>query len=87
MVTENAALQRKGMEIFHVFANSRWAILPPLFLAGGGIWAFPSGFPKPFWQCTVAAQQRLRAFLSGYWQKRGNFHPFPLKGGVAVNIS
>jgi hypothetical protein len=26
-------LQRKGMEICHIFANSRWAILPTLQLA------------------------------------------------------
>jgi hypothetical protein len=32
-VNRNAALQRKGMEIFQDFANSRWAILPPLLLA------------------------------------------------------
>jgi hypothetical protein len=32
-VNRNAALQRKGMEICHIFANSCWTILPPLLLA------------------------------------------------------
>jgi hypothetical protein len=56
-----------------------------------GIFAFLSGFFKPlriafFKHFLAAVQQPLRAFPSGYWLKRGNFHPFSLKGGVSVNI-
>jgi hypothetical protein len=40
----------------------------------------------PFSQYSAAVQQPLRAFPSGYWLKRGNFHPFSLKGRVSVNI-
>jgi hypothetical protein len=32
------------MEISHVFADSRWAILPPRLLAAAGILAFLTGF-------------------------------------------
>jgi hypothetical protein len=53
-VNIKAALWRKGMEICHVFANCRWAILPPLLLADTGFWAFPSGFPIPFRNCPEA---------------------------------
>ncbi len=35
----------------HVFTDRQWAILPPLQLAVGGIWAFPTGFPIPFKSC------------------------------------
>jgi hypothetical protein len=35
-VNRNATPQGKVMEICHVFANSHWAMLPPLLLAGEG---------------------------------------------------
>jgi hypothetical protein len=40
----------------HVFANSRWAILPFLLLTHGVIWTFPSGFPTLFKYCLEAIQ-------------------------------
>jgi hypothetical protein len=46
------------------------------------LWEFPRGFPIPFQQSPAAVQLLLRAFLSSYQLKRGNFHPFSLKGGV-----
>ncbi len=38
--------------------------------------------------CPFSSAQRLSnsLFPSGDWQKRGNFHPFSLKGHVCINI-
>jgi hypothetical protein len=48
IVNRNAARQRKGMEIatFLVIAAGQFSLRScwPM----DGIWAFPSGFPKPF---------------------------------------
>jgi hypothetical protein len=75
-VNRNAALWRKGMEICHVFANSRWAILPPLLLADSGflgisqrlsctLYELPRGFPIAFGHFPAAILYPL-AVPSGY---------------------
>jgi hypothetical protein len=58
-----------------------------------GYWAasgnFLKGIGKPLGKCPNTSNQptgQEGEFPSGYWQKRGNFHPFSLKGGVSVHI-
>jgi hypothetical protein len=54
---QKCGASEKGDGNCHVFANSRWAIQPPLLLADGGYFVIPSGFPIPFKNCPDAFQK------------------------------
>jgi hypothetical protein len=75
---KNAALQRKMMEICHVFANSRWAILSPVLLADSGVFGhFSAAFQYPLRIAQRLSNSLEEYFLaSGYRLKRGNFYLF-----------
>jgi hypothetical protein len=54
--------------------------MPKGYLAASG--KFLKGMPKT---CNQPIGEKGE-FPSGYWKKRGNFHPFSLKGCISVYI-
>jgi hypothetical protein len=55
----------------------------------GSLWEIPKGYRKAAGKFPNTCKQPIGEkgeFPSGYWQKRGNFHPFSLKGSVSVHI-
>jgi hypothetical protein len=72
---------------FYLLSYCGWQIFrhfPAAFLfaqrLSNILWASPSGFSVPFWQCPTSVQQLSRIFPGGCGLKHGNFHPFSLKG-------
>jgi hypothetical protein len=55
----------------------------------GSLWEILKGYRKAAGKCPNTRNQPIgeqAAFPSGYWQKRGNFHPFSLKDRISVHI-
>jgi hypothetical protein len=53
------------------------------------LWEILKGYKKATGKCPNTCNQpkgEQAAFPSGYWQKRVNFHPFPLKESISVHI-
>jgi hypothetical protein len=80
-----------------VLANSRWEMLLKVIGQPLGndkrlldsLWAILRGYWKVAEKCPNSSHQPIgdkAALLSGYWLKRGNFHPFSLKCLVSVYI-
>jgi hypothetical protein len=73
---------------------SRWALLKGYWKAAGkcpktigSCWAILKGYRKAAGKCPNTRYRPLgeeAELLSGYWQKRGNFHPFSLKHHISV---
>jgi hypothetical protein len=70
----------------HVFANSCWEILPPLLLADNGYLGISQQLSDTLLAVLSGCPTALRVFPSEYQLKRGNFHPFSLKGHVSVIV-
>jgi hypothetical protein len=55
----------------------------------GSFWEILKGYRKAARKCPNTCNQPIgeeAEFPSGYWQKRGNFHPFSLKGRISAHI-